>query len=52
MSTPDWNATLLGDVFRHESQRYDTAELTELGEKLLGLRSWHGTAARKEERAA
>lgn len=52
MSTPDWNATLLGDVFRHESQRYDTAELTELGEKLLGLRSWHGTAAREEGRAA
>jgi hypothetical protein len=44
LSTPDWNATLLGDVHRHESLRYGTAELSELGEKLLGLRSWHGHA--------
>jgi len=44
LSTPDWNATLLGDVHRHESLRYGPAELTELGEKLLGLRSWHGQA--------
>ena len=40
LSTPDWNATLIGDVFKHESLRYGPAELTELGEKLLGLRSW------------
>jgi len=45
LSTPEWNATLLGDVHRHESLRYGPAELTELGEKLLGLRSWHGSAA-------
>ncbi|ARX89071.1 MULTISPECIES: phytanoyl-CoA dioxygenase family protein [Streptomyces] len=41
LSTPDWNATLVGDATKHESERYGTAELTELGEKLLGLRSWH-----------
>jgi hypothetical protein len=41
LSTPDWNATLLGDVHQHESLRYGSAELTELGEKLLGLRPWH-----------
>ena len=33
LSTPDWNATLLGDVYRPESLRYGPAELTELGEK-------------------
>ncbi|WP_335978600.1 phytanoyl-CoA dioxygenase family protein [Streptomyces sp. CA2R106] len=47
LSTPEWNATLVGDADKHESLRYGPAELTELGEKLLGLRSWHpkGTAA-------
>ena len=52
LSTPDWNGTLLGDVCRHESLRYGPAELTELGEKLLGLRSWRGAATPGEERAA
>jgi hypothetical protein len=42
LSTPEWNATLLGDAVRHESLRYGTARLTELGAKLLGLRSWSG----------
>jgi hypothetical protein len=42
LSTPDWNATLVGDATRHESLRYGTAELTELGAKLLGRDSWHG----------
>lgn len=45
LSTPDWNATLVGDATRHESERYGTAELTELGEKLLGLSSWHADNA-------
>ncbi|WP_320782149.1 phytanoyl-CoA dioxygenase family protein [Streptomyces sp. CRN 30] len=40
LATPDWNATLLGDPFRHESERYPTAELDDLGARLLGLRSW------------
>jgi hypothetical protein len=41
LSTPEWNATLLGDPIKHESLRYPTAELTGLGRKLLGLDSWH-----------
>ncbi|GAB2706491.1 phytanoyl-CoA dioxygenase family protein [Kitasatospora kifunensis] len=45
LSTPTWNRTLVGDAKRHESLRYGTAELNGLGEKLLGLRSWHGIAA-------
>ena len=60
LSTPDWNATLVGDLYRHESLRYGPAELTELGERLLGLRSWRdgaektttADAAQDEERAA
>ncbi|WP_026421675.1 phytanoyl-CoA dioxygenase family protein [Actinokineospora inagensis] len=42
LSTPEWNKTLLGDAIRHESERYGTATLTELGRKLLGLSSWRG----------
>ncbi|MER5299286.1 phytanoyl-CoA dioxygenase family protein [Streptomyces lasiicapitis] len=45
LSTPDWNATLVGDATKHESLRYDTATLTDLGEKLLGLSSWHADNA-------
>jgi hypothetical protein len=44
LSTPDWNATLLGDATRHESLRYGPAELNDLGSKLLGLTSWDGSA--------
>ncbi|MGQ4443873.1 phytanoyl-CoA dioxygenase, partial [Streptomyces violaceoruber] len=44
LATPDWNATLLGDAHRHESERYGPAELTDLGAKLLGLKSWHADA--------
>ncbi|GAA0367254.1 DUF1479 family protein [Bowmanella denitrificans] len=40
LSTPCWNKTLIGDQDRHESLRYGPAELTPLGEKLLGLMSW------------
>jgi hypothetical protein len=40
LSTPEWNKTLVGDATRHESLRYDTATLTDLGAKLLGLESW------------
>lgn len=42
LSTPDWNATLVGDPVKHESERYGTAALTGLGAKLLGLKSWNG----------
>ncbi|MDI5971543.1 DUF1479 family protein [Streptomyces sp. SL13] len=42
LSTPDWNATLVGDADKHESLRYGTAELTGLGARLLGLESWSG----------
>ncbi|PNQ53695.1 phytanoyl-CoA dioxygenase, partial [Vibrio agarivorans] len=40
LSTPDWNPTLLGDAVKHESERYGKANLNQLGEKLLGLKSW------------
>lgn len=43
LSTPDWNRTLVGDAVKHESLRYGTAELDDLGKKLLGLTPWHGT---------
>ncbi|GLF96907.1 phytanoyl-CoA dioxygenase family protein [Streptomyces yaizuensis] len=42
LSTPDWNGTLVGDAVKHESLRYDTATLNDLGKKLLGLESWRG----------
>ncbi|QMU76628.1 phytanoyl-CoA dioxygenase family protein [Streptacidiphilus sp. PB12-B1b] len=41
LSTPDWNGTLVGDATRHESLRYGSATLTDLGAKLLGLEPWH-----------
>lgn len=41
LSTPTWNKTLLGDARKHESLRYPTATLNELGEKLLGLELWN-----------
>ncbi|GGX15244.1 phytanoyl-CoA dioxygenase [Streptomyces malachitofuscus] len=41
LSTPDWNATLLGDATQHESLRYGPAELDGLGRRLLGLDTWH-----------
>ncbi|TQF03485.1 phytanoyl-CoA dioxygenase family protein [Kitasatospora acidiphila] len=44
LTTPDWNGTLVGDLTKHESLRYGPAELTGLGEKLLGLKSWHDEA--------
>ena len=40
LSTPQWNATLLGDAIEPEATRYGPATLTELGRKLLGLQSW------------
>ncbi|WP_019544885.1 phytanoyl-CoA dioxygenase family protein [Streptomyces sulphureus] len=42
VTTPTWNGTLLGDALRPESERYGPATLNELGEKLLGLKSWRG----------
>lgn len=41
LRTPDWNKTLVGDARRHEADRYGTANLTDLGAKLLGLESWN-----------
>lgn len=40
LSTPEWNATLVGDATKHESERYGPATLNDLGRKLLGLDSW------------
>ncbi|MGP2441102.1 phytanoyl-CoA dioxygenase family protein [Streptomyces sp. JW3] len=40
LATPEWNATLLGDIDRPEAERYPTAELDDLGARLLGLKSW------------
>src|SRR3954451_22200750 len=40
LSTPDWNATLVGDAERPEALRYGPATLNDLGRKLLGLESW------------
>ncbi|MFD8483046.1 phytanoyl-CoA dioxygenase family protein [Kitasatospora sp. NPDC059673] len=45
LRTPRWNRTLVGDPVLHESKRYPTARLTELGRKLLGLASWHESAS-------
>ncbi|MDX6429583.1 MAG: hypothetical protein QOE54_1949 [Streptosporangiaceae bacterium] len=42
LSTPDWNQTLVGDATKHESLRYGTPTLNDLGAKLLGLESWSG----------
>ncbi|MEV0440384.1 phytanoyl-CoA dioxygenase family protein [Streptomyces spectabilis] len=47
LSTPDWNATLLGDARLPESERYGTAALNSLGEKLLGLTPWHSADAHR-----
>ncbi|MBM9508638.1 phytanoyl-CoA dioxygenase family protein [Actinacidiphila acididurans] len=46
LSTPEWNKTLVGDATRHESLRYGPAALTDLGAKLLGLKSWSGDTDR------
>jgi len=40
LMTPEWNGTLVGDPYRHESLRYGPAELTDLGRRLLGLDEW------------
>ncbi len=40
LRTPDWNKTLVGDAVKHESRRYPTATLTDLGRRLLGLDLW------------
>jgi hypothetical protein len=48
LSTPDWNATLLGDATKHESLRYGPATLNDLGAKLLGLTAWDKEARNEE----
>ncbi|MEV8504985.1 phytanoyl-CoA dioxygenase family protein [Actinoplanes sp. NPDC051475] len=40
LMTPEWNSTLVGDPYRHESLRYGPAQLTDLGRRLLGLDEW------------
>ncbi|MFF9148550.1 phytanoyl-CoA dioxygenase family protein [Streptomyces sp. NPDC014861] len=52
LRTPRWNRTLVGDPVLHESKRYPTAELSELGARLLGLTSWHEPADGAAEPAA
>ncbi|MFF4756232.1 phytanoyl-CoA dioxygenase family protein [Streptomyces sp. NPDC002514] len=44
LSTPDWNATLLGDAHKPEALRYGAATLDGLGRNLLGLDPWSGRA--------
>lgn len=51
LGTPEWNKTLVGDAVTHESLRYETATLTDLGAKLLGLTSWHEQDADKDKDA-
>jgi len=38
--TPEWNGTLVGDPYKHESLRYGPAELTDHGRRLLGVDEW------------
>ena len=52
LRTPEWNSTLVGDAARHESERYPTAELSDLGAKLLGLGSWRQELASSRGEAA
>lgn len=40
LETPAWHQTLIGDADKPESLRYPTATLNDLGERLLGLKSW------------
>jgi ectoine hydroxylase-related dioxygenase (phytanoyl-CoA dioxygenase family) len=40
LSTPEWNATLVGDPIRHESLRYGSPDLSGLGRRLLGVDPW------------
>jgi hypothetical protein len=51
LTTPTWNATLLGDADKPEALRYGTATLNDLGAKLLGLTSWDGTDTNQGERS-
>ena len=46
LETPSWHSTLVGDADKHESLRYDTATLNDLGERLLGLTSWGDECAK------
>jgi ectoine hydroxylase-related dioxygenase (phytanoyl-CoA dioxygenase family) len=48
LTTPDWNATLVGDADKHESLRYPAATLNDLGERLLGLTSWRQESERPQ----
>jgi ectoine hydroxylase-related dioxygenase (phytanoyl-CoA dioxygenase family) len=40
LEVPEWDDSFIGDKNEPESSRYSTAELTELGEKLLGVKRW------------
>jgi hypothetical protein len=46
VETPTWHSTLIGDADKHESLRYSTATLNDLGERLLGLTSWGNGSGR------
>ncbi|MET8554325.1 phytanoyl-CoA dioxygenase family protein [Streptomyces sp. NPDC004959] len=52
LSTPTWNGTLLGDAVRPEAERYASPELDELGERLLGLRSWREADTKEADSCA
>lgn len=49
LATPTWDPTLTGDADKHESLRYATATLNDLGERLLGLSSWQRESADRQE---
>jgi hypothetical protein len=52
LQTPTWHSTLVGDADKHESLRYSTARLNDLGERLLGLTSWSSGSGRSTEEQA
>jgi Phytanoyl-CoA dioxygenase (PhyH) len=50
LTTPAWHPTLVGDADKHESLRYATATLNDLGERLLGLKSWQRESGKSREK--
>ncbi|TQV71163.1 phytanoyl-CoA dioxygenase family protein [Exilibacterium tricleocarpae] len=40
LSTPTWDASLVGDPVLHEQQRYRSPALSALGQRLLGAQPW------------
>jgi Phytanoyl-CoA dioxygenase (PhyH) len=48
LETPSWHDSLVGDADKPESLRYSTATLNDLGERLLGLKSWRNESSGSE----